>query len=82
MDSSVAEIPLAPLGQIAQHSAMALAYCWDDSVDKEEYEGSQRADYIASPIYEMKFGGDLYNDLYDLYYDKGRQPPREFDVSD
>jgi hypothetical protein len=57
-------------------------YCWDDSVDKEEYEGSQRADYIASPIYELRFGGDLYNDLYDLYYVKQRQPRRDFDIQE
>jgi hypothetical protein len=56
------------------------AYSWDDSVDKKEYEGSQRADYIASPIYQMRFGGPLYDDLYSLYYDQGRQPRRDFNA--
>jgi hypothetical protein len=55
-------------------------YSWDNSVDKKPYEGSQRADYIASVIYEMRFGGSLYDDLYNLYYDKGRQPRRDFDA--
>jgi hypothetical protein len=55
------------------------AYSCDDSVDQKEYEGSQRADYIASPIYGMRFGGSLYDDLYSLYYDQGRQPRRDFD---
>jgi hypothetical protein len=56
------------------------AYFWENSVEKKEYEGSQRADYIASPIYEMRFGGSLYDDLHNLYYDNGRQLRRDFDA--
>jgi hypothetical protein len=32
---------------------------WDDEVDREEYEGYQRADYIAKRIYKLRFGVDL-----------------------
>jgi hypothetical protein len=32
---------------------------WDERVDREEYRGYQRADYIAAPIYRMRFGQDL-----------------------
>lgn len=32
---------------------------WDQSVDREEYRGYQRADYIATPIYKLRFGEDL-----------------------
>jgi hypothetical protein len=32
---------------------------WNEEVDRDEYRGCQRADYIASPIYMMRFGEDL-----------------------
>ena len=32
---------------------------WDESVDREEYRGYQRADYIATPIYRLRFGEEL-----------------------
>src|SRR5262249_42206062 len=38
---------------------------WDDRVDRPEYRGYQRPDYIASPIYEMRFAKDLYEACYD-----------------
>jgi uncharacterized protein DUF4240 len=38
---------------------------WDNEVDREEYRGCQRADYIASPIYRARFGEDLCEACYD-----------------
>jgi hypothetical protein len=35
---------------------------WDTSVDREEYRGYQRADYIATPIYKTRFGEELPDD--------------------
>jgi hypothetical protein len=32
---------------------------WDQDVDRAEYRGYQRADYIATPIYRARFGGEL-----------------------
>ncbi len=32
---------------------------WNEEVDRVEYRGNQRADYIASPIYELRFGENL-----------------------
>ena len=32
---------------------------WDEEVDREEYRGYQRADYIATPIFASRFGEDL-----------------------
>ena len=32
---------------------------WDDEVDRPEYRGYQRADYIATPIYRARLGEDF-----------------------
>lgn len=32
---------------------------WDESVDRPEYRGYQRADYVATPIYRARFGEEL-----------------------
>ena len=32
---------------------------WDESVDREEYRGYQRADCIARPIYRLRFGREI-----------------------
>jgi uncharacterized protein (TIGR02996 family) len=37
----------------------AAAGVWDCEVDRPEYEGSQRADYIVHPIYLARFGREL-----------------------
>jgi hypothetical protein len=38
---------------------------WNEEVDRDEYRGYQRADYIASPIYKARFGEDLHEACYD-----------------
>jgi hypothetical protein len=38
---------------------------WDESVDRDEFRGYQRADYIAIPIYASRFGKDLRDACYD-----------------
>jgi hypothetical protein len=38
---------------------------WDNEVDRPEYRGYQRPDYIPSPIYRMRFGEDLDEACYD-----------------
>lgn len=38
---------------------------WDLEVDRDEYRGYQRADYIAEPIYLARFGQDLHDACYD-----------------
>lgn len=38
---------------------------WDETVDRAEFQGYQRADYIASPIYQTRFGEDLHDACYD-----------------
>ena len=38
---------------------------WDESVDRDEYRGSQRADFIASAIYRSRFGGSILEACYD-----------------
>jgi hypothetical protein len=38
---------------------------WNNEVDKAEYRGYQRADYIASPIYKARFAEDLHEACYD-----------------
>jgi hypothetical protein len=38
---------------------------WDLEVDRDEYRGYQRADYIATPIYAARFGEDLDDACYD-----------------
>lgn len=40
-------------------------WSWDETVNRPEYRGYQRPDYIASPIYEMRFGEDLHEACYD-----------------
>lgn len=32
---------------------------WDETVDRPEYRGYQRADYVATPIYRARFGEEL-----------------------
>jgi hypothetical protein len=39
------------------HAARQLR--WDNEVDRPEYRGYQRADYIAWPIYQLRFGERL-----------------------
>jgi hypothetical protein len=36
---------------------------WDEEVDRKEYKGYQRADYIADPIFESRFGEELEDAL-------------------
>lgn len=38
---------------------------WNNDVDRTEYRGYQRADYIATPIYQARFGEDLHAACYD-----------------
>jgi Protein of unknown function (DUF4240) len=38
---------------------------WNNDVDRPEYRGYQRADYVASPIYRARFGEDLHEACYD-----------------
>jgi hypothetical protein len=47
---------------------------WDNEVDRPEYRGYQRADYIATPIYRAQFGEDLHAACYD---ERGRPRKQE-----
>jgi hypothetical protein len=38
---------------------------WDEEVDREEFRGYQRADCIAAPIYQIRFGEDLDDACFD-----------------
>lgn len=38
---------------------------WDEDVDRNEYRGCQRADYIASAIFRSQHGGDILEACYD-----------------
>jgi hypothetical protein len=38
---------------------------WDQEVDRDDYRGSQRADFIASAIYRSRFGGSILDACYD-----------------
>lgn len=33
---------------------------WDEKVDRDEYQGYARADYIVSAVYEQRFNEDLH----------------------
>ncbi|HQR07656.1 MAG TPA: DUF4240 domain-containing protein [Gemmatales bacterium] len=43
----------------AGKGALAFGIAWDNNVDRKEYGGYQRADYIAAPIYRTRFGEEL-----------------------
>ncbi len=45
---------------------------WDTEVDRPEYRGYQRPDYIATPIYKMRFDEELHEACHD-----SRRWPRE-----
>jgi hypothetical protein len=56
------------LGMFAQAEAERRSGrqgAWDNEADRPEYRGYQRADYIASPIYLMRFGEELHEACYD-----------------
>jgi hypothetical protein len=38
---------------------------WDENVDREDYRGCQRADYIASAIFRSRHGGSILDACYD-----------------
>ena len=38
---------------------------WVESVDRDDYLGCQRADFIASAIYRSRFGGSILEACYD-----------------
>jgi Protein of unknown function (DUF4240) len=38
---------------------------WDNTVDRDDYRGYQRADYIASAIYRSRFRGNILEACYD-----------------
>jgi hypothetical protein len=38
---------------------------WDEEVDRDDYRGCQRADYIASAIYRSRYGGNILEACYD-----------------
>ena len=61
---------LDTFGGVESHEQPELA--WDNRIDRDEYRGYQRADYIVTPIYELRFGEDLHDACYD-----GRGWPRE-----
>jgi hypothetical protein len=38
---------------------------WDEEVDRDEYRGCLRADYIASAIYQSQYGENILEACYD-----------------
>lgn len=38
---------------------------WDTEVERDEYRGSRRADFIASAVYRARFGGSILDACYD-----------------